>query len=201
MNKKILAVLFFVMLLSVVLSNENDDSKGKLSGITILMIIAKSDFRDEELLVPKSVFEKEKAKVVIASTTRSEIKGMLGATVKPDILLNEVSVEDYDAVIFVGGSGSQQYFDDQSAHTVASDADEKGKILGAICLAPNILANAGVLKDKKCTCWGNPNNLKDNGANYTGKSVEKDGKIITANGPAAAKEFAGTIIKALLENR
>ncbi|MCM8799824.1 MAG: DJ-1/PfpI family protein [Candidatus Omnitrophica bacterium] len=166
----------------------------------ILMIIAPEDFRDEELLRPKEIFEKNEFKVVIASTSLNTAKGMLGAKIKPDILLTDVIVDDYVAVVFVGGIGASCYWEDHLAHKIANDAYNKGKIVSAICIAPVTLANAGLLSGKKATVWESEAGLlKKKGAQYTGRSVERDGKIITASGPFAAEEFADTILKVLSE--
>jgi protease I len=99
-------------------------------------------------------------------------------------------------VVFVGGSGSKQYFEDPEALEIAKKAYEKGKIVAAICIAPVILANAGILKGKKATVHhGNEQELEKKGANYINQNVVKDGKIITACGPSAAREFGNTIAK------
>ena len=74
----------------------------------ILAIIASSDFRDEELLVPKGIFEKEGFSVTIASSSLDTSIGMLGAEVKPQLLIEDVSADDYDAIIFVGGGGASE---------------------------------------------------------------------------------------------
>lgn len=168
----------------------------------ILMVIAHQNFRDEELLKPKAVFEKAGAKVTIASTATTPAKGMLGATQTPNMLINDVNVNNYDAVIFVGGGGSEAYYKNATALNIAkSAAAAPNKILGAICIAPGILATAGVLRNKKATIWAGDNKyvnvLKTGGASYTGESVTKDGNIITANGPEAAQKFGEEIIRAL----
>ena len=169
-----------------------------LSGLKVVMIIAEEDFRDEELQKPKEILERYGAKVVIASSTTNIATGMLGMKIKPDILINEIKVEEYDAIIFVGGSGASQYWNDPIAHSIAKEAIKKDKILCAICIAPVTLANAGVLQGKKATVWpSEAERIKNMGAIYTGANVEIDGKIITANGPAAAEEFGEAIAKAL----
>lgn len=160
------------------------------------MIIGPKNFRDEELFVPKKQFEEQGIKVVVASATTSVATGMLKGKVKPDLALKAVSVKNYDAVIFVGGVGARTYYTSELAHRVAREAVKEGKILAAICLAPNILANAGLLRGKEATCW-NSSNLKEKGAKYRKAEVVKDGRIITANGPKAAAEFGRAIIKAL----
>lgn len=173
-----------------------------MSGLKAVMIIAEKNFRDEELQKPKEILEKYGAKMIIASSKIDVVIGMLGMNVKPDILISEIKVEEYDAIIFVGGSGASQYWNDPIAHSIAKEAIKKDKILCAICIAPVTLANAGVLNGKKATVWpSEAERIKNMGAIYTGANVEIDGKIITANGPAAAEEFGEAIAKALASKR
>src|SRR4030042_3518051 len=73
----------------------------------ILMIIAKSNFRDEELFNPKALFEEAGHQVIIASSSLLMAKGMRGKSIKPDILHSSINVNDYDVVIFVGGIGAK----------------------------------------------------------------------------------------------
>lgn len=162
------------------------------------MIIAPRNFRDEELFETKEELEASGNQVIVASTSLNTATGMLGGTIIPDITIDKVNVDEYDAVVFVGGVGSSIYFNNPRAHEIAKAAYNKGKAVGAICIAPSILANAGILKGKRATCWPSEgNNLRRNGAVYTGKPVEKDGKIITADGPSSARSFGKEIARLL----
>jgi len=162
------------------------------------LIIAQEGFRDEELLQPKEILEKNGVEVKVVSTTLNQATGMLGAKVKPDILIKDVNVGEFAAVVFVGGIGSSQYWDDPIAHKLAQEAVNTDKIVAAICIAPVTLAKAGILKDKRATVFSSEaGQLKAGGANYTGKDVEKDGNIITASGPATAREFGEELVKVL----
>jgi len=164
----------------------------------IAMIIAESAFRDEEFLVPKGIFEKNGIEVTVASTSLAEARGSLGAKVKPDILVKDINVEDFAALVFVGGGGASQYWDDPLSHKLAQDALNGNRIVAAICIAPVTLARAGILKGRRATVFPDEaQELEAEGVNYTGAAVEKDGNIITASGPAAAKAFAEEIIKAI----
>jgi protease I len=186
-------LLGIILIISISFSTGLSKSNKK-----ILMIIAHQNFRDEELLIPKKLFEKGGYSVVIASTSLKPSKGMLGAVVIPQILIDQVKVDEYDAIIFVGGVGAQEYFNHPIAHKIVKEAVNKDKILAAICIAPRILAEAGVLKGKKATVWASEGKtLEEKGAHYTGKPVEVDGNIVTASGPQAAEEFAKSIIKLL----
>lgn len=162
------------------------------------MIIAANGFRDEEYAEPKEVLENNGVKVITASTVLGIAKGKLGMTTKVDITLKDIKVEDYDAIIYIGGPGSYNYFDDPIAHKIAKESLEKNKILAAICAAPSIFANAGLLKGKTATCFpGEAENLKSKGASYTGSRLEIDGNIITADGPESAKIFGEAIFNKL----
>ncbi len=164
----------------------------------VVMIIAQDHFRDEELLDPKEIFEKNGIEVKIASTTLDYALGTLGAKVKPDILLGDINVKDFAAIVFVGGAGASQYCDDAVAWKLAQEAINTSRILAAICIAPVTLAKAGVLKGKRATVWSSEaGQLKAGGANYTGSAVERDGNIITASGPTAARVFAEEIVNAI----
>lgn len=162
------------------------------------MIIAHTNFRDEELSVPKSVFEESGATVHVASTSLEQAKGKLGMKITPDMLVKDIRVENYDAVVFVGGAGASCYFNSRIAHDIAKEACLKNKLLCAICAGPVILANAGVLEGKKATAWSSfRNELEQKGAIYTGEPVQTDGNIVTANGPQSAERFAREILKLL----
>jgi len=162
-----------------------------------VMIIAKEGFRDEELFEPKEVMEKAGIEVSIASSTYNA-KGKLGGQAKADLLVNQLKAGNFDAVIFVGGPGCREYFRDPTVNKIINETVGKGKILASICSAGQTLAYAGVLKGKKATVFpGDAEVLKKLGANYSGKPVEQDGNIITADGPSSARVFGETIVRAL----
>lgn len=164
----------------------------------ILMVIAQEGFRDEELEIPKALFEEKGFKVEVAARTTAEAKGMLGLKVKPDLALGEVDLAKYKAVVFVGGVGAQDYFSDPQALGLAREAYRQGKVLGAICLAPVILARAGVLEGKRATVWpSEAEALRKAKALHTGRDVEVDGRVVTAKGPHAARAFAEKILELL----
>ncbi len=169
-----------------------------LGGKTVLMVIAPEDFRDEELFVPRDTLMAAGANVVTVASGGAEARGMLGATARLDGPLAEAKAADYDAVVFVGGSGAAAYFDDPAALGLAREAVAGGKVVGAICLAPGILARAGVLQGRKATAYASERKaLEAAGATYTGETVTVDGTLITANGPEAASEFAECLVAAL----
>lgn len=169
-----------------------------ISGKKIVMVVAPEDFRDEEFFDPKEVFESAGAEVDVASKGVKTAKGKLGASADVDVDIREVDANAYDAVVFVGGPGSSVYFDDRDALRLAKDSYSLGKVTAAICIAPSILANAGVLEEHKATCFSSESeNVNRKSKGYTGDPVTVDGNIVTANGPAAAKRFGEEIVKLL----
>lgn len=164
----------------------------------ILMIIAQQDFRDEEYEVPKGIFEKAGFEVITVAEKKGIAKGKLGAEAKVDFSFNEVNIRDYEAIVFVGGPGATVYFEHEQILNLVKEAEEEGKVIGAICIAPSILANAGILKGKKATAFVTEEDiLRRNGAIFTAAPVEIDGKIITADGPQSAEVFGQAIVQVL----
>ena len=170
-----------------------------LSGKKIVMIVASNGYRDEEFDVPKDAFIKENASVKVASSSLIPAKGVKGGSVKPNMLVKDINPDDFDAVVFVGGNGSTEYWNDKNALELAKKTYEMKKVIAAICIAPVILANAGILKDKKATVYPSEIvQIKQKGGIYQEKDgAVRDGNIITANGPQSAENFAILISQAL----
>lgn len=170
----------------------------------ILMIIAPEKYRDEELEVPKKHFESKGIEVVVASTKKGTCHGIMGGTVEAELSLGEVNIDSFDAVVFVGGGGTPLIRKEAKALQIAKDATSKGKVVAAICWACTTIAKAGVLEGKKATVWvGNDAEygmstdkvMEKFGAHFENKGVVVDGKFVTADGPAHAKQFAEAIEK------
>lgn len=166
----------------------------------IALIIAFKNFRDEEYFIPKEIFEKNGAEIKTVSLKKGIAIGSQGGEAKVDLKIDELNISDFDAIVFIGGQGAAENINNGEFHQVAKKAIKENKILGAICIAPAILAKAGVLKDRKATVWTSfldksaVKILEENGVVYEDSAVVTDGKIITANGPGASKEFGEKII-------
>jgi protease I len=170
-------------------------------GKRAVFIIAHDKFRDEELFEPKKVLEDSGVEVVVASSSMDTAGGMLGATYKPDMLYEDINVEEFDAVVFIGGTGASEYWEDPKAHEIARKAWGDRKLVGAICIAPVTLAKAGLLSGKRATCFSSTRgDLESAGAELTGGGVARDGKIVTGEGPSAARAFGEEILRVLEES-
>lgn len=170
----------------------------------VVMIIAPEGFADPEYNEPRAVFDGRGFEVIVASAALDTATGASGTEVQPDILVGDIVVADYDAIVFIGGGGCEVYWDDPEAHRVAQEAVAEKKLLAAICAAPVTLAKAGVLEGKEATVYDGGWKdgiaaLEAGGATYVNATVVRDGLIITANGPPASKEFGEAIAGALKE--
>ncbi len=168
------------------------------SSLRAVLIVASKNFREEELFDTQKQLENASIETVIASSQKGDIKGQFGRNAQAQMLLGDIIVDDYDAVIFIGGVGATEYFSDKTAWKIARQAVEKDKVLAAICIAPAILANAGVLDGINATSFQSERaRLKEAGAKYTSGAVERDGLIITAIGPEASVRFGQVIAEAI----
>jgi protease I len=162
----------------------------------VLMIVAPHNFRDEELFVTKRVLESRGARVFVTSLGTQEATGMLGGRAKIDLPYQVASHRRFAAVVLVGGSGATVFWDNPRIHYFLRKAYREGAIIAAICISPVTLCRAGLLKGRKATVWSSMHSaLEKCGARYTGNNVEVDGRIVTANGPWAAKAFANAILR------
>jgi protease I len=160
----------------------------------VLMVVAPERFRDEELFDTRAVLESRGHSVVVASTHAGECPGSRGGRVLAEAVLGDQRAADFDAVVFVGGGGSKLLWRDEDALRLAREAQAGAKVLGAICLAPVILANAGVLRGKNATVAGTEaKTIEAQGATYSGPGVTVDGNIVTANGPKSSTAFGESI--------
>jgi len=163
------------------------------------LVIAPEKFRDEELFVPEEALKKAGFNTVIVSTKAGKAVGMLDGQAIAEKTLDEVKDSDLSGLIVVGGLGSRDFlWEHLGLRTLVQNLVKSGKPVAAICLSPVVLAKAGVLKGKKATVYKDEKaieELKKNGARFEDTPVVVDGKIVTGNGPNAAKDFAEEFIK------
>lgn len=164
----------------------------------IAMLIAHTGFRDEEFLIPKEIFEAAGLEVVVVSNQAGEAVGQYGAVVRVNSVVHGIHADDFAAVVLVGGSGVNVFYNDSELFRILHDFLHQRKVIAAICSAPVILANAGLATSKKVTAFaGDKSLIEAAGAYFTGKTIENDGLVITASGPEFAKEFADEVLRAM----
>ncbi len=140
--------------------------------------------------------------VELASSEKGMCTGKFGSTEEAVLGFEDIDLGNVDRLAFIGGPGAETLAADARAQHLARSVVMSGKPLGAICIAPTILAKGGVLKGKKATVWdpslrsrqapvpGDPIDLLERcGAEFVDAPVVTDGLIVTGNGPDAAEEF------------
>ncbi|HVP96850.1 DJ-1/PfpI family protein [Methanoregula sp.] len=167
----------------------------------VVIAVAPEKYRDEELAEPVAALTKAGIGFDIASTRAGPCTGMMGGRTVAGLSFEDIDPKDYHGLIIIGGSGSQTYlWEDDMLIRLATYFHETGKVVGAICLAPVVLARAGILRQKKATVYDSPAavmEMKKGKAVVVKEPVVTDSRIITANGPPAAKDFAAAVIKEL----
>ncbi len=167
-----------------------------------LLIIAKEGFQDLELKGTRDALVAAGFDVELASSEAGSCTGKFGSTEQALYGFEEIDLGLFDRVAFIGGPGAGALADNVQAQHLARSVMRVGKPLGAICIAPTILAKSGVLRGKKATVWDDGKGtqidlLERCGAEFVDMPVVVDGIIVTANGPAAAEEFGKVFASAV----
>lgn len=163
-----------------------------------LLVIAQNGYQDVELAGTQNALLHGGFEVTIASKEEGPCIGKFGGTEEALLAMRDVDPLAYDVLAFIGGPGAHALADDPEAILLAKARADSGKLLGAICIAPTILAAAGILQGKHASVWDDGQGtqqrfLMDKGATYAKDPVTVDGLIVTADGPDAAEAFGRTL--------
>ena len=158
----------------------------------MVYIFLANGFEDVEAIQPRDLLLRAGIKVTTVGVGAKTVKSAFGLTVTADITEDELSLADADAVVFPGGMpGAANLAASAAVKSAVAFALEHDRVIAAICAAPGVvLANTGALSGKKYTCY--PGFEVPEGT-YTAAKVERDGKLVTGSGPAAAVKFAAAI--------
>lgn len=166
----------------------------------IAIIIAFKDFRDEEYFETKEILEKAGFETSVFSNKKGIAIGKFGGEALIENTFKDLDISKFDGLLIVGGSGAIEYLDNPEIYFLINEAKNQKKIISAICIAPLILAKAGILKGKKATVWSSDldksalKEFKKQEVKYVSEKSVVDGKIVTADGPSSIVEFCKNII-------
>jgi len=167
----------------------------------LAVVVALKDFQDDEYSAVKERLTSSGLVIKNISTITEEAVGICGKRVEIDLAIGSTDQEDFQGLILIGGSGVRSLLNDSDLIDLIRKFNQKGKVIGAICWAPEILARAGILKNRKATVWsGAVKALEQAGVIVTKEGVQQDGNLITASGPAYANRFAEAIIQSIAKN-
>ena len=162
---------------------------------TIFVFLA-DGFEEIEALAPVDILRRAGLSVKTVSVMDEQVvAGAHGVPVLADVIFDEINAENAEMILLPGGlPGATNLDAHQGLSQMILDFAKEEKPLAAICAAPLVFGNRGLLEGKKATCYpGFETYLK--GAQYTAALVEKDGNFITGKGPGAAMEFAFAIVE------
>ncbi len=137
--------------------------------------------------------------VISAGLGAGNVTASRGVTLIPDTDLGSALKSDYDMIVLPGGlPGADHLDDDERIRSVLKKMANNDKYTAAICAAPKVLANAGVLAGKTATSYpGVLDNLDLSDTTLSNEAVVRDGKVITSRGPGTAIDFALELIEVL----
>jgi protease I len=179
---------------------------GELKGRKIA-ILATDGFEHVELMDPKKNVEAAGATTEVLSVKDGSIKGWKftdwGDSVRVDKQVIKANIDDYDALILPGGQiNPDKLRIEKSAVDFVRKFVQSGKPVAAICHAPWMLIEAGVVKGKTVTSYPSVHtDLVNAGANWVDKEVVEDGNLITSRKPDDIPAFSRKVIEVVAKAR
>jgi protease I len=160
-----------------------------------IAILATNGFEQSELEVPRDKLKAAGATVHVVSPEKGEIKGWemkdWGHPVKVDRSLDEVSANDYDALVLPGGQINPDLLrvNDKALKLIRAFYEQK-KVIAAVCHAPWLLIETGIIKGRKCTSYKSiKTDVINAGGKWEDSTVVTDEGIITSRNPGDLDAF------------
>ncbi len=167
--------------------------------MTKALIFLANGFEEIEAVTIVDILRRANITVTTAGLTSNHIQGAHQLKIIPDKSVNEIFPQEFDAIICPGGSpGYKNLRKDPRVIQIIKNAYKQNKLIAAICAAPAVLSDAGILENKNCTIYpGMENELTRGGGKPKADNVVVDGKVVTSKGPATALEFALKLVEIL----
>ena len=160
-------------------------------------VILADGFEEVEAIAIIDVLRRAEITTVIAGLHDGPMISAHQVKVVPDTVIDTVKADDFEMIVLPGGQpGSDNLNADLRVQKLIKEFSVKGKLIGAICAAPYVLANAGVLAGKHATSYPSYKN-KLGGAVYEETPVVTDGNILTSRGAGTALLFGLAIVEQL----
>ncbi|MCE1189208.1 MAG: DJ-1/PfpI family protein [Ignavibacteria bacterium] len=155
-----------------------------------MIFVPATDFNEQEYQVICQALKQHGYRIFITSDAVTCCTGSNGMKVRNDVLLANARAANFHALILIGGYGSAAYYNNTVLHRLVKQFGQTNKVLGAICLAPNILLKAGILRGRRYTAFGQVTTITaGETGNYIDSPIVADGTIITGRDSNAANEF------------
>ena len=157
-------------------------------------------FEDSEFRIPYDRLKQEGYQVdIIGVKAGEELKGYKGKEkVKAEKSIEEVSPEDYDALLIPGGQSPDHLRVDKRMVDFVKAFEKSGKLIAAVCHGPQLLIAAHLVKGRTLTAWTTiQDDLRQIGANVKDEPVVKDRNWITSRKPDDLQAFSAAIVEEL----
>lgn len=162
---------------------------------SVLIFLPKNDFNEDEFTIVQKRISKAGKKVFITSDDHSVCSGSKGMKVKSDTSFYNVNVNNFSSLILVDGTGSRNYWKNESLHKIIKKFFDAKKVVATICSSPITLAKAGILQNKKATCFSEDKmELINAGIDYQDRNIVVDGNVVTSDGVHSALQFAEAVL-------
>lgn len=163
------------------------------------VVILTSGFEEIEAMSIVDILRRSNIHTVVAGTDKEPIEGAHGVKIIADKHIDDIDLDNYDALILPGGApGYINLKKNRKVIELLKLANSKGKLIGAICASPTVLAHAGILRGKRATVYpGMEEEIKKAGAEYSDDLVVVDGNIVTSRGPSTALLFGWKLAEIL----
>lgn len=162
-----------------------------------ILVVATDGVEDREFFYPLYRLAEVGFKVLVASN-KSSFSGKYGITFTSDITLDEVSPEQFDAIILPGGQSPAKLRKIPKVLEIVKNFAKAGKLIAAICHGPQILVTAGLVQAKTLTSWPQVSwEIKKAGGKWEDSEVVIDGNLITSQRPDDLPAFTKAVIAAL----
>ena len=167
--------------------------------MTTALVFLATGFEEIEAITIIDILRRGNIKVTTAALTAKTIEGAHKIRIVPDKSVDEVSTEEFDAVICPGGSpGYTNLKNTPQVIQIIKNAYNQNKVVAAICAAPAVLSDAGILQNKNCTIYpGMENELTKGRGIPKPDNIVVDSNIVTSKGPATALAFSLKLVEIL----
>lgn len=168
----------------------------------MIAVLFAEGFEEVEALAPVDILRRAGLEVAMCGVGGKEIVGSHGIKVTMNMELSELDIEAAECVVLPGGMpGTVNLESSENVHKLIDHCAQSGKLIGAICAAPSVLAHKGLLHGKTATAFPEfQKDLTEGGAILSESYVCKDGNIITARGMGVANEFGLALAASLTSN-